>query len=230
MMMAGGHRNEACEDPVMDGGQTDSWESLVASAAALAHGDRKILGITGPPGAGKSVLAENLAHRLAAQGMRVSLAGMDGFHLAGVELTRLARTDRKGAPDTFDVHGYVNLLRRLRGNELVYAPVFDRALEEPIGSAVPIGTDVSLVITEGNYLLLPSGGWEQVRNLLDECWYVDIDEQLRLDRLVARHMHYGRSEVQARERTYGSDQRNAEVVSSTRGRASRTVVVADVGS
>ena len=210
-----------------------TWDELTSAAAALAQGDgRRILGIAGPPGVGKSVLAETLVGTLTVRGYRVALAGMDGFHLAGAELTRLGRIERKGAPDTFDVHGYVNLLRRLRdrAEPVVYAPFFDRALEEPIGSAVPIPHEISLIVTEGNYLLAQIPGWREVAALLDECWYIDLDEQLRLDRLIARHMFFGRSQAQARDRTYGSDQRNAELVIRTRRLANRRVVVPDVAS
>jgi pantothenate kinase len=182
---------------------TTRWTELVEAAAALAiPSERHILGITGAPGAGKSVLAEALVRELRARGASVGLAAMDGFHLAQVELTRLQRVERKGAPDTFDANGYLNLLHRLRARSepIVYAPLFDRSLEEPVGSAVPIDREVSLVITEGNYLLSTDPPWAEVRAVLDECWYVEVDEQLRLDRLVERHMQFGRCRDQARER------------------------------
>jgi pantothenate kinase len=209
------------------------WDDLIAAARALAETDgRRVLGITGAPGAGKSGLAEALANALVRSGARVALVAMDGFHLAGAELTRLGRTDRKGAPDTFDVYGYVNLLRRVRSHDepVVYAPFFDRALDEPIGSSVAITADISLVITEGNYLLLPTEGWAAVGALLDQCWYVDLDEQVRLTRLIDRHMLYGRTLEQAQERALGSDQRNADVVAGTRRFATRIVVVPDTAS
>nr|WP_223147514.1 nucleoside/nucleotide kinase family protein [Georgenia wutianyii] len=179
---------------------------------------RRILGITGAPGAGKSTLAQALMEAL---GDRARLVGMDGFHLAEAELRRLGRHDRKGAPDTFDALGYVALLRRLRvGDErVVYAPVFNRALEEPIACAVPVPREVQLVVTEGNYLLVDDGDWAGVRSLLDECWYVDLPADVRVARLIARHERYGRSPAEARDRSLGSDQRNAEVIAATRGRA-----------
>src|SRR5918912_3000527 len=110
--------------------------SLIARARELAARGRRVLGITGPPGAGKSSLA---ARVVAALGPDVArLVGMDGFHLAQAELERLGRADRKGAPDTFDAAGYVALLRRLRhaGPDVVYAPEFRREIEEPINAAV----------------------------------------------------------------------------------------------
>jgi pantothenate kinase len=192
---------------------------LLKRAERLAdRGGRQILGITGAPGAGKSTLAEELATAL---GERARLVGMDGFHLADAELRRLGRHDRKGAPDTFDAEGYVALLRRLRAADgpVVYAPFFDRSLEAAIAGSLPVPRDVPLVITEGNYLLLEDGAWAAIRPLLDECWYVDTDEEERLERLIARHERFGRSPREARERSVGPDQRNAEAIAATKHRA-----------
>jgi pantothenate kinase len=209
-------------------GRVDTWADLVDAATVLAVRDhRQILGITGPPGAGKSVLAQRLADLLVMRGHRVAVAAMDGFHLAGAELARLGRTDRKGAPDTFDAPGYLALLRRLRdpADDIVYAPLFDRTLEEPIGSAVPIASDVALVITEGNYLLYEDGPWSAVREQLDECWYVELNERVRTDRLIARHIQFGRDRADAVERAQGSDQHNARLVIRTKVKATRVVIV-----
>jgi pantothenate kinase len=209
----------------------DTWADLVAAIWGLATGpERRILGITGAPGAGKSVLAQRLVDLLTVRGCTVALVGMDGFHLAGAELNRLARAERKGAPDTFDVDGYLALLHRLRrcDEAIVYAPLFDRGLEEPIGSAVPIEAHVRLVVTEGNYLLHRAGRWAEVAALLDECWYVDIDETTRLARLVERHVEFGRSRAEAIGRAHGSDLRNAEVVAESRPMASRYVIVPEL--
>lgn len=204
----------------MTGERTDvlTPDLLDRVRALIARGGRRVLGITGAPGAGKSTLAHALVDAL---GDDARLVGMDGYHLAEAELVRLGRQERKGAPDTFDALGYVALLRRLRlaDERVVYAPSFDRSLEEPIAGAVAVTRDVPLVVTEGNYLLVTEGDWAGVRPLLDECWYVDPPEQLRLSRLIARHEGFGRSPEAARERSLGSDQRNAEVVATTRPRA-----------
>jgi pantothenate kinase len=150
---------------------------------------------------------------------------MDAFHLAGAELVRLGRAERKGAPDTFDAAGYVALLRRLRApvaGEVVYAPEFRRELEEPIAGAVAVAAAVPLVVTEGNYLLL-DGPWAPVRELLDETWYCEAGEAVRLARLVARHAAFGKAPEDARRWAHGSDQRNAELIAPTRERADLVV-------
>ena len=180
-----------------------------------------LLGVAGPPGAGKSTLAAALVDALAGQAV---LVPMDGFHLADPELDRLGRRERKGAPDTFDAAGYVHLLRRLRArtDEVVYAPVFVREQEQALAGALPVPRDVPIVVTEGNYLLADDG-FREVRDLLDETWFVAVDPALRRHRLVARHVHHGRSPEQAEQWVAGSDDRNAALVESTRARADLVV-------
>jgi pantothenate kinase len=190
---------------------------LVARASRLAHGGRRLLGITGPPGAGKSRLAMRIVHELAG---RAALVGMDGFHLAGAELSRTGLADRKGAPETFDRDGFVALLARLRANTgTVYAPVFDREWEDSRAAAVAVGVDVGLVVVEGNYLL----HWAEVRPLLDEVWYLDPDPVQRQRALVLRHVAYGKSPEQARAWVARSDERNAELVAAGRELADRRI-------
>jgi pantothenate kinase len=182
----------------------------------VANGQRRILGLVGAPGAGKSTLAEQILEALPG---RAVIVPMDGFHLANVELARLGRASRKGAEDTFDSAGYVALLNRLRAQrygETVYAPAFRREIEEPVAGAIPVSPEVPLVITEGNYLLLEHGHWGAVRPLLDEAWYVDVDPELRRQRLVARHVRFGRDEVAARNWVQQTDEPNAVVIDATR--------------
>jgi pantothenate kinase len=182
--------------------------------ALIVPGERRLLGITGAPAAGKSTLAGALTAALAPHAV---LVPMDGFHLAATQLRRLGRLDRKGAPDTFDAAGYLALLRRLRArtDDVVYAPEFRREIEEPIAGAIAIPRDAPLVITEGNYLL----HWKDVRALLDEVWFVELDEPTRVARLIERHVAYGRTRAEAAQRAHGSDQRNAELIMATRADA-----------
>ena len=195
-----------------------SFDELLTRAQRLVdRNERALLGIAGAPAAGKTSLAWQLADAL---GAHAAVVGMDGFHLAQVELNRLGKADRKGAPDTFDAYGYVHLIRRLAaGDELVYAPEFRREIEEPIAGAVPVPPSVRLVITEGNYLLLDTEPWNELRSLLDEVWFLQPDEDDRLARLVTRHRKFGRSLVEAQQRARGSDQRNADHIMRTADRA-----------
>ena len=204
---------------------TADLDALVTRARSLATcGGRRVLGIAGAPGAGKSTLVAALLESLG--GLAVGVP-MDGFHLAQKELERLDRADRKGAPDTFDVAGYVSLLRRLRerGREPVYAPTFDRVLEEPIAGSIRVDQDVPLVITEGNYLLLDHGPWSAVRGLLEQTWFVQIPPELRVQRLVDRHVRHGREPEAAHTWVQRSDEANARLVEETRDRADLTVVL-----
>jgi pantothenate kinase len=191
--------------------------------ALLADGRRKLLGLVGAPGSGKSTLA--LALQQALPG-RAQVVPMDGFHLANAELRRLGRADRKGAPDTFDAAGYVALLRRLREqreDEIVYVPEFRREIEEPVAGAIALLPQTQLLIAEGNYLLLQEGAWAELGPLLDEVWYVEVDDSLRMERLVRRHQQFGRSREAALAWVAGTDEPNARRIAATRGRAHRVI-------
>lgn len=196
-------------------------DDLVARVRELQKnrpGSRVLLGIAGEPGGGKSTLAAALE---AALGDAV-VAPMDGFHLANVELARLGRADRKGAPDTFDAFGYLALLERLRlaePAEPVYAPAYRREVEESIGSSIRIDPEIPIVISEGNYLLLDTDPWSRTASAFDEVWFVETPQALRLERLVARHVAFGKSPDAARAWAGGPDERNAELVRESRARA-----------
>lgn len=177
-----------------------------------------MLGITGAPGSGKGTVAWQVCQAL---GPAAVVVPMDGFHLANAELARLGLQDRKGAPDTFDVDGYLCLLRRIRnqGDRVVYAPDFHREVDEAVAGSVPVPPDVPLVITEGNYLLLDTGPWAAVRELLDEVWFLRPDDTLRQQRLIGRHVQYGRTPENAREWVLRNDEANAALVAATAARA-----------
>ncbi|MFE2297184.1 nucleoside/nucleotide kinase family protein [Streptomyces sp. NPDC059445] len=215
-------------------GAGPSFDELVERAAALVRpGRRALLGIAGGPGAGKTTLAERLVGRLGEVApFRVAHVPMDGFHLADVELDRLGRRDRKGAPDTFDPAGYAALLRRLREDEeeLVYAPGFERVLEQPLAGALAVPRAARLIVTEGNYLLLREEAWARARAQLDEVWFCELDEADRVRRLVARHEEFGKDHDSAVAWVLGTDQRNAELVAATRDRADLVVGPGVVGT
>jgi pantothenate kinase len=199
--------------------RTTSIDELAERARRLATaGTRRILGITGAPGAGKSTLAAAMVAELG--GLAVTVP-MDGFHLTNSELDRLGRRERKGAPDTFDAEGYVALLRRIRADDddVVSAPEFPREADEPLSDRIAVPRHVPLVITEGNYLLLDRGPWAAVRTLVDEVWYLAPDNQTRIDRLIDRHVRHGKSPDEARAWVARSDESNARLVALTRDRA-----------
>jgi pantothenate kinase len=205
----------------------ESVADLACRVERLAEAkDRTLLGITGPPGAGKSALAAQLGECL---GDRAALVGMDGFHLAQRELERLGRAGRKGAPDTFDSYGYAALLRRLRANaeEIVYAPAFDRRLEEAVAGSVAVEQRVSIIITEGNYLLLRGDGWAAAASDLDAIWYLDLPDGVRRQRLLRRHQDHGRSLECARTWALVRDERNARLIRSAMHLADLVVRVRD---
>jgi pantothenate kinase len=190
-------------------------------------GRRRIIGVAGAPGVGKTTYAAELVADSLAAGVPAVHVAMDGFHLADVTLTALGRLDRKGAPDTFDAWGYAALLSRLRAEDAhtVYAPGFERDLEQPIAGAVAVPPATELVVTEGNYLLLDRPEWRAVRSTLDEVVFLEADDDLRRARLVARHAAYGKTPAEAEAWVARVDDANAHLVAATRERADRVVAL-----
>ena len=204
-------------------------ERLVDRARQLVpQTGRVILGITGAPAAGKSTMAHRLIEALDPQGQRAVAVSLDGFHLANRTLAQLGRLDRKGAIDTFDGYGYLAALHRMRTEtgDTVYMPAFDRALEESIEGAIAVDPNVRLVVTEANYLLAVADPWPEVRREIGEVWYLDLDDAVRRERLVARHVHFGRPEAEARRWVEEVDEVNARLIAATRDSAD---LVVDMG-
>jgi pantothenate kinase len=199
-------------------------DALLERARGLVGPGRSILGICGAPGAGKSTLATQVS---AAVGPAAVVVPMDGFHLHDDELARLGLGERKGSPETFDVDGYVALLRRLHHetSRTVYAPSFDRSRELAVAGAIAVRSEHRLVVTEGNYLLYDAPGWSEVLPTLDEVWFVEADEGTRVARLVERHVANGRPREVAERWATVSDQANAEIVARTRAAADVLVEV-----
>lgn len=203
----------------------------------LADQHRVLVGLAGLPGAGKSEVADVLVSRLRVLGVPAASVPMSGFRLDQREVLRLGRASRYGAPDTFDVGGYVALLRRLRAGDesVVLAPRYDHDLQQPVGSALPVVPAVRVVVTVGSYLLLRHDdlgrpavddmtmpGWNRVRDQLDTCWYVETDPSLRAERLAARRAARGRPEATTGW-VMGDDDVDARLVEGTRSRADGVV-------
>ena len=209
---------------ISDGRPIGGLDQLIPRARSLiGTGHRSLLGITGSPGAGKTTLAIQLVAALNATSAEPSAVHlpMDGFHLANATLDRLARHDRKGAIDTFDGWGFVALLARLRDEQdhPVYAPSFRRSLDEPVAGEIEIPAGISLVVVEGNYLLVDAEPWSRVGDLLDEVWFCVTPDADRLDRLVDRHTRHGRTREAATDWAHHVDGRNADLIESTKDRA-----------
>lgn len=191
--------------------------ALVAEARAATPAARRLLvGIVGAPGAGKSTIAATLVELLPT----AALLPMDGFHLPQAELRRLGRRERMGAPDTFDVDGFVATLADVRNSgTAVSAPGFDRGIEEAVPDAIVIPQELSTVVVDGNYLLL----WQEAAAHLDLTFFVDLDHDIRIGRLVERHERFGKSPEQARAWALGPDEANAAVITATANRADHII-------
>ena len=187
-------------------------EAKAIVVEGIAASTRTIIGIIGKPGGGKSTLSKYLLKGM--DPTLVSVVPMDGFHLSNKVLKELGRSDRKGAQDTFDVNGFKTLIERIKLDNVdpIYYPIFDRSIEESIAAQGVVYPSTRVVIVEGNYLMHDGDGWQEISPLLDQSWYAFLEEDIRISRLISRHIAFGKDPESAKAWAKGSDQVNAELI------------------
>jgi pantothenate kinase len=198
-------------------------DRALAVAARTPASGRAVIGIAGSPGSGKSTLARAVVAAVdAAMGPGTAVqVPMDGFHLSNAAIADLGRSDRKGAIDTFDAAGYVALVRRLAAAEedVTWAPDFDRRIDEPVAGSIAVPRATRLVVTEGNYLLDAEAPWASLPPSFTETWFCVVDTEVRVGRLVGRHVQHGRDLAAARAWATEVDGANAVRIEPTAVRA-----------
>jgi pantothenate kinase len=191
-----------------------------------SHSKRTLIGIVGKPGAGKSSVVEQIEKKYGSE--EVSIIPMDGFHLSNEELISLGRRDRKGAPDTFDVSGFISLIKKVKQEPQVdhKFPIFHREIEASVNDEGVVPKESKVIVIEGNYLFSEEHNWSGLFPLLDHTWFIEIDDEVRIERLIARHIRYGKTPVEAENWSRGSDEANARFIELTAHRASNIIKLA----
>ena len=184
---------------------------------------RRLVAIAGPPGAGKSTLAEAVTEALVAQGKAAVLMPMDGFHLDDRLLGPMGLLPRKGAPETFDFAGFRATLARIREEPSVYLPVFDRSREIAIAGAAVIRPETDLVVVEGNYLVLDEDPWRSLATLWDLSVFLDVPEAEVEKRIMDRWLGYGFAPEEAARKAHGNDIPNARRIRAALGKVDMVV-------
>ena len=200
-------------------------DAIVRAELLLGSSNNFLLGIVGKPGVGKSTFTENMLKSLKSD--LVGVVPMDGFHLSNEELLKAGKRERKGAPDTFDVLAFIELLKLLkkRDDKEVIFPTFDRESDMSIPGGGRILPNTILVVVEGNYLLHPESGWGEAKSYFDETWFLEIDEELRISRLVDRHIFFGKSRSEAEDWVKNSDEKNAVLINESKNLADLSVAL-----
>lgn len=202
-----------------------SIELLFEQIQSLLDGERPrtLVGIVGKPGAGKSTVVEEISKKFGSK--LVSIIPMDGFHLSNEELISLGRRDRKGAPDTFDVEGFTSLIKKVRIDFNIdhKFPIFHREIEASIADEGMVPKESKVVVIEGNYLFSEDHNWSGIFPLLDHTWFIEIDDEVRIKRLIARHIRYGKTPEEAEAWSRGSDETNARFIGLTAHRAENLI-------
>ena len=191
-------------------------DQLAQRLEADAAPERLVVGLVGAPGSGKSTIASELRTRLKEADLFAGLVAMDGFHLSDAVLNEWDRHDRKGAPDTFDIDGYLAILDRVRtdGVRQVLVPVYRRDLHEPV-AAGGVVSGPGIVVTEGNYLALETRGWGAVRERIDLLIHIDVPEDVLMTRLINRHEKFGKSPLDAGHWVRTVDLPNARLIATS---------------
>lgn len=173
---------------------------------------RLIVAIAGAPGSGKSTLAREVARRLTQQKCDCVVVPMDGFHLDNVILEAHGSRARKGAPDTYDVQGFIRTVRGITDGVQVYAPAFDRTRDLSMAAAIDVPADIAVVIVEGNYLMFDADGWRDLAPLWDVTVRLDLPLPELRARLIQRWLSLNHSPAVATRRAEGNDIPNAQAV------------------
>ncbi|KAK3201325.1 hypothetical protein GRF29_185g623412 [Pseudopithomyces chartarum] len=180
-------------------------EALLARQQSSDSPARLLIALAGVPGSGKSTVSQALLLELAAKGIEdVVVVPMDGFHYTKKILRTFKDSEnafkRRGAPFTFDADAFLSLVREMKAmpltesaetEQVLYAPSFDHAIQDPITKGIPVPSRSRIVIIEGNYTLLDQDPWREVAALCEEKWFVDTPRDVALERLVQRHIAAG---------------------------------------
>ena len=185
--------------------------------------ERILVGIAGAPGAGKSTLSQALSTKLNKSEHVAAVIPMDGYHLDDSLLEDLGLLKRKGAPETFDFAGFKHLLLRIKNEDEVVYPVFDREREISIAGAGILKKNIRIVIVEGNYLLFDEEPWSCLSKLWDYSVFLDVELTVLEQRLIDRWLDHGFSRAEAQQKALGNDIQNSKRVIASRIQADRII-------